>query len=178
MRTLRTFACLAVAALSIHAAEIPRKAPDLAIHLNSGKDLQVNSHRGKAICVAFILTTCPHCQNTTRILSRAQNDFGARGFQVVEASIEENGKALVPGFIQDYNPPFPVGYLELDTAQTYLQHSPMMMLHMPAILFIDRQGRIVAQFEGSDSFMEDAVQEKNIRAKIEQLLGPPARSKR
>jgi cytochrome oxidase Cu insertion factor (SCO1/SenC/PrrC family) len=169
---LRSFACLAVAALSAHAAEIPRKAPDLAIHMNTGKDLQVNSHRGKVICVAFILTTCSHCQNTTRILSRAQNDFGARGFQVVEASIEENGRLLVPGFIQQFNPPFPVGYLDFDAAQVYLQHSPMMMLHMPGILFIDRQGRVVAQYEGSDPFMNELDQEKNIRAKIEQLLGP------
>jgi hypothetical protein len=169
---LRIFACVSAVALSIQAAEVPRKAPDLAIHLNSGKQLQVNSYRGKVICVAFILTTCSHCQNTTRILSRAQNDYGARGFQVVESSIEENGQALVPGFIQQFSPPFPVGFLDFQTAQTYLQHSPMLIMHMPGIAFIDRQGRIVAQYEGDDPFMSEDVQEKNIRTKIEQLVGP------
>jgi Redoxin len=169
---LRIFAALGVVALSIQAADIPRKAPDLAIHLNNGKEVQVNSYRGKVICVAFILTTCPHCQNTTRILSRAQNDYGARGFQVVESSIEENGQAMVPGFVQQFSPPFPVGFLDFQTAQMYMQHSPMLILHMPGVLFIDRQGRIVAQYEGDDPFMNEGVQEKNIRTKIEQLLGP------
>src|SRR5215472_2421177 len=105
MRMLRIFACLAVAALSIHAAELPRKAPDLSIHLTNGKQVEVNSYRGKVVCLAFILTTCPHCQNATRILSRAQNDFAARGLQVIESSIEQNGVALVPAFIQQFNPP-------------------------------------------------------------------------
>jgi cytochrome oxidase Cu insertion factor (SCO1/SenC/PrrC family) len=168
----RILATIAAAALAIQGADVPRKAPDLAIHMNNGKDLQVNSYRGKVVCLAFILTTCPHCQNTTRILSRIQNDYGPRGFQAVESSIEENGKAFVPGFILQFSPAFPVGYLEFDTAQTYLQHNPMMILHVPGLVFIDREGRIVAQFEGDDPFMADGVQEKNIRAKIEQLLGP------
>jgi hypothetical protein len=123
------------------------------------------------VCVAFILTTCPHCQATTRILSRMQNEYGARGFQVLESSIEENGQSMVPVFIQQFNPPFPVGFLEFQTAQDYLQHSPMLILHVPGLLFLDRQGRIVAQYEGDDPFMAEVAQEKNIRAKIEQLLG-------
>jgi peroxiredoxin len=179
MRMLRILACLGAIALStafsIWAAEVPRKAPDLTIHLNNGKQVQVNSYRGKVVCVAFILTTCPHCQNTTRVLSRLQPEYTARGFQVIEASIEENGQANVPMFVQQFNPPFPVGYLEFQTASDYLQHSPMLILHVPGLLFIDRQGRIVAQYEGDDPFMAEGVQEKNIRAKIEQLLGTAAK---
>jgi hypothetical protein len=172
MRMLRIIACLGAIALAGRAADVPRKAPDLAIHMNSGKDLQLNSYRGKVVCVAFILTTCSHCQNTTRILSRVQNDLGARGFQVVEAAIDGNGKLLVPGFIQQFSPPFPVGYIEQPAAEQYLQHSPMLILHVPGMAFIDRKGQIVAQFEGDDPFLGEGVQEKNIRTKIEQLLGP------
>jgi glutathione peroxidase-family protein len=143
--------------------------------MNSGKDLQVNSYRGKVICVAFILTTCSHCQNTTRLLTRIQNDLGARGLQVVAAAIDQNGKVMAPGFIQQFNPPFPVGYLDQPAAETYMQHSPMVLLHVPDLVFIDRKGQIVAQFEGDDPFLTEGVQEKNIRTKIEQLLGPAKR---
>ena len=47
-------------------------------------------------------------------------------------------------------------------------------MHMPGLLFLDRQGRIVAQYEGDDPFMSEDQQEQNIRAKIEQLLKSPA----
>src|SRR5689334_19659348 len=132
MTMLKSFAITGILACAVAAAQTPRKAPELTIPLNGGKKIEVNkAYAGKVLCVAFILTTCPHCQNTTGILSRAQHDFGARGFQVIEASIEENGQALVPGFIQQFNPPFPVGFTGYPVAQEYMQHSPMMIMHMP-----------------------------------------------
>ena len=156
--------------LGVMAADLPRKAPELAIGLEGGKQALLSSYRGKVVCLAFILTTCSHCQNTTRILTRAQNDFGARGLQVLESSIEAGGEAMVPRFIQQFQPPFPVGFNNFATAQEFMQHSPMLILHMPGLLFIDRQGRIVAQYEGDAPFMEEDVQEQNIRGEIEKLL--------
>jgi len=172
MRLLPIFACLGVMALAGRAADVPRKAPDLAIHMNSGKDVPVSSYRGKVVCVAFILTTCSHCQNTTRLLTRIQNDLGSRGLQVIEASIEPNGNVTVPGFIQQFSPPFPVGYIDQPAAEAFLQHVPMKILHVPGLALIDRKGQIVAQFEGDDPFLMEGVQEKNLREKIGKLLGP------
>ena len=178
MRMLPILACLGALALAGRAADVLRPAPELAIHMSSGKDLQLSSYRGKVVCVAFILTSCSHCQNTTRILSRIQNDLGARGFQAVEAAIDGNAKILVPGFIQQFNPPFPVGYSDQPTAESFLQHSPMKILHVPGLAFIDRKGQIAAQFEGDDPFLLEGVQEKNLREKIEKLLGPAKPAKR
>ena len=48
------------------------------------------------------------------------------------------------------------------------------MLYMPGLVFIDKNGMIVAQYEGRDSFLEETSVEKNIRAKVEQMLTPPA----
>lgn len=154
------------------AADLPRKAPELAIGLEGGKQALLSTYRGKVVCLAFILTTCSHCQNTTRILMRAQNDFGGRGLQVLESSIETGGEAMVPRFLLEFQPPFPVGFNAFATAQEFMQHSPMLIMHMPGLMFIDRQGRIVAQYEGDAPFMEENVQEANIRGEIEKLLQP------
>lgn len=167
-----TAALLAVAVTAI-GAELPRKAPEFTINLNGGKVAQLSAYRGKVLCLAFILTTCSHCQNTTRILMRAQKDFGPRGLQVLESSVEVGGEAMVPRFIEAFQPPFPVGFNVWDQAQAFLQHDPNLLMHMPGLLFIDRQGRIVAQYEGSDEFMNEEKQEPNIRARIEQLLKAP-----
>jgi hypothetical protein len=85
----------------------------------------------------------------------------------------------VPGFIKQFNPPFPVGFNSNDEAMAYLQHVPMMTMHMPAIVFIGKDGVIRAQYEGDDPFMSEGVQEKNLHDKIEELMktGGPAGKK-
>ena len=174
---------IAATALLAAAAQLPRPAGELTINMNGGKKLLLSSYKGKPVVVAFILTTCSHCQNTTRLLSKAQTDFGPRGLQVLESAIEQGGEAFVPRFIQSFNPPFPVGFNDYTVAQEFMQHSPMKVMSMPLVAFIDRQGNIVAQFEGSDPEMVEAVQEGNLRAQIEKLLAPavkrpPAKTKK
>jgi hypothetical protein len=46
----------------------------------------------------------------------------------------------------------------------------MLILHMPALVCIDRHRTIRAQYEGDAPFFNDAEQEKNIRLEIEKLL--------
>src|SRR5579883_3671528 len=171
------FLALALAFATLQAAELPRKAPEFTVNLLGGKQDPISSYKGKVLAVAFILTTCPHCQNTTQILIRAQKEFGARGFQVIESAVEVGAEGMVPRFIDQFSPPFPVGFNAFADAQNFMQHSPMLIMHMPGLMFLDRQGRIVAQYEGDDPFMNEEKQEANIRAKIEELLKTPAAAK-
>ena len=163
---------LALLAAGLHAAEMPRKAPELTINLLGGKQAALSDFRGKVVCLAFILTTCPHCQNTTGILTRLQKEFGPRGLQVLESTIEVGGEGMLPRFLEHFQPPFPVGFNQFDAAQAFMQHDPMLLFHVPGLVFIDRQGQIVAQYEGDDPFMGEDKQEQNIRAKMEELLRP------
>jgi cytochrome oxidase Cu insertion factor (SCO1/SenC/PrrC family) len=162
------------ATVVIAAAQIPRPAPDLTINLNGGKRLQLSAYKGKPVVLAFILTTCSHCQFTTGVLSKLQAEYGPRGLQVLESTIEQGGEAFVPRFMQTFNPPFPVGFNDYTVAQDFTQHSPAKVMSMPLVIFIDRQGNIVAQNEGSDPEMAQGVQEQHLRAEIEKLLKPAA----
>ncbi len=125
-----------LAAQSIQAATLPRKSPEFAIQMPDGKQLLLSSYKGKPVCLAFILTTCSHCQAFTRLLIKAQNEFGPRGLQAVESAIEEKAAPAVPGFVRAFQPPFPVGYNDHITTVDFLQHPRMEILHMPAIVFI------------------------------------------
>jgi peroxiredoxin len=170
------FALLAGAALlpAADVAKLPRPASDLTIHMNGGKNVQVSSYKGKPTVVIFILTTCPHCQNTVGLLSKIYAEYHPRGLEVIASAIDTGAEAFVPRFIQQFGPPFPVGFNDGDTAQNFMQHSPMLILHMPGVVFIDRSGKVVAQYEGDDPDMSDAVQEKNLRARVEQIMKPAA----
>lgn len=166
--------CLALLA---SAAEVPRRSPEVAINLPGGKQLLLSQYRGKAVILAFILTYCSHCQKTTQILSQLQSEYGPRGLQVLGSAIEDGAAMAVPGFIRQFQPSFPVGFNTRDTVLEYLQHSPMMQLMMPQLVFIDRQGVIRGQHAGDESkFFDD--QEKNIRAMIETMLKEDATQKR
>jgi len=160
------------AAQTARAMELPRKAPALAINRQGGGQLQLASFTGKPVLLAFILTTCPHCQFTTGLLKQYQQEYGPRGLQIVEAAIDESAAALLPGFVMRFTPNFAIGFVSYDTAAQFLQHNPMLIMHVPALVFIDRQGTIRAEYEGDDKFFGDEVQDKNLREAIGKLLAP------
>jgi peroxiredoxin len=165
-----------MASLAAFGQQIPRKAPPFTINLNGGKTVKLEDYKGKGVIVAFILTTCSHCQTATGLLSRLQTEYGPKGLQVLESAIDQGGEAFVPRFIQQFQPKFPVGFNPFPQAQEFMQHPPMKTMYMPGVVFIDRQGNIVAQYIGNDPGMADAVQEKTFRTQIEKILGAPASS--
>ncbi len=177
MRFFRTIAALTLLAMAIppaRAALLPRPSPDFAINLGQGKQVRISQYKGKTVVVAFILTYCSHCQKVIGVLSKAQNEYGPRGLQVLASATEDMAAAALPGFLRQFDPPFPVGINSTAEFINYIQHSPMLQLYMPGLVFIDRVGQIRAQYEGRDTFLEESSVEKNIRAKVEEMLTPPA----
>jgi len=148
---------------------VPRPSPEFAIKLVDGKQILVSQYKGQVCIVAFILTYCPHCQNTVKVLSTMQKEFVDQGLQVLASAIEDMAAMNVPDFIKRFQPPFPVGFNERDPVLEYLQHPAMFKLLMPQLVFIDRQGAIRAQYSGDDKFFSDNL-EKNMRERIESLL--------
>src|SRR5262249_2207122 len=124
----------------------------------------------------FILTTCPHCQKTIGYLIQAQNEYGPHGFQVVASAIQGGAEQAVPAFVQAFHTNFPVGFNDVMTAMSFMQHPPMVKPQMPLLAFLDRKGVIRAQYEGDDAKFFSDDQEKNIRRQIEELLKAPGGS--
>jgi peroxiredoxin len=174
LRVTAALALLTMALPSARAAELPRPSPDFAINLGQGKQVRISQYKGKTVVVAFILTYCSHCQKAIGALSKVQKDYGPRGLQVIASATEDMAAAALPGFLRQFDPPFPVGVNTTAEFIAYMQHPVMLQLYMPGLVFIDKNGMIVAQYEGRDAFLEETSVEKNIRAKVEQMLAPPA----
>ena len=173
-RVTAALALLTMALPFARAAELPRPSPDFAINLGQGKQVRISQYKGKTVVVAFILTYCSHCQKAVGVLSKMQREYSQRGLQVLASATEDMAAAALPGFLRQFDPPFPVGVNTTAEFITYMQHPVMLQLYMPGLVFIDKSGTIVAQYEGRDSFLEETSVEKNIRAKVEQMLTPPA----
>jgi len=170
---------LAAFAAMASAIDLPRPAPDLAINTVDGPPIQVSQYKGKVVVLAFILTTCPHCQKTVGYLTAIQKEYGPRGVQVLASAIDDMGKLNVPDFVKRFQPSFPVGFNTQDEADGVLQNPVIYRLYVPQLLFIDRQGIIRAQHGGDDKFFGDG-QDQHIRDEIDALLkeSPAAHRKR
>ena len=165
-----------MAAFSLGAQQVPRPAGEWTIQTPDGKTIQLSSYRGKVVVLAFILTTCPHCQHTVGILGKLHPEYAPRGVQILASAAEAGAKALIPNFVSTFHVPFPVGYN--DDAQKLLdfwQYSRARVPMMPVVFLIDRQGTIRYEHEGHDEKFFGDRQEQNFRAEMDELLKAPAR---
>jgi thiol-disulfide isomerase/thioredoxin len=161
---------LAVAATTPdQTSPLPRKAPEFVFTLQNGQQLLLSSFRGKPVAIAFMFTTCPHCQDLCGKLAVIQREYAAKGVQFIGDVIDEGGKDGLPNFNALYvKNVFPVGWSKQQAALEFLKH-PDPRFYVPMMAFIDRKGNIVSQYIGDNDFFKD--QDKNIRAELDKLLG-------
>lgn len=168
-RTLPALVLAVSTIVTAHAAKLPRPAPPFTIDLLDGKQIKIESYKGKIVVVAFILTTCPHCQKYVQLLNKVQPSFKAQGVEVVGVAIEENAKSFLGGFTRAFAPPYPMGYKHFVDVHDFLEQPRTQALHMPVIAFVDRQGTILKQHQAGDPFIENDP-EKNLRDALQGLV--------
>lgn len=173
-RHILTTSVLLLSGLAAYAQQVPRPAGEFAIKMPNGQNVLLSQYSGKVVVLAFISTTCPHCQHTTQLLSSLQAEYAPRGVQFLAAAFNPDAAQLVPGFIAQFKPTFPVGSADRDSVMEYEQASMAKPNYVPDLLFIDRNRVIRAQHDGGDDFFKD--QEKNIREMLDTLLKEPVKS--
>lgn len=153
-------------------ANIPRTAPEFGFEVPGGKQVLLSEYKGKTIMLAFFLTTCPHCQNTSVVIEKLYKEFGPQGFQPLAVCIDDMAKMNAPDFIKKHGVTYPLGYSRRDPAYAFLEHPVMQQLYMPAIVMIDSKGTIISQHPGGDPvFGTNAeTQEANFRKLIQDAM--------
>src|SRR5258708_127397 len=111
---------LCLVATSGSAVTVPRPASEFVVRGPGGEAL-LSQYRGKVVLLAFIFTTCPHCQHTVGIMSDVQKEYASRGFQALGSAFNENAGPLLPAFLTQFHPNFPLGYAARATVLEYLQ---------------------------------------------------------
>src|SRR5262249_34465878 len=171
---LALIACTLGLSASAWTVGVPRKSPELTIHMAGGKDLRLSQYRGKVCVVALMSTSCPHCQMLTGTLNEIQKEYRPRGVQIMAAAFNENAKNLVAGFVAQFHAAFPVGWLTRVEALTYLG-IPLTVNwgYVPKLFFIDGAGVVREehlQLRPEDDYFGHA--QSTIREPLDRVLKP------
>jgi thiol-disulfide isomerase/thioredoxin len=161
-------ALFALGASAFAAAPLPRPAQQLEIVDGSGKHL-LSSYKGKVVVVQFLLTTCPHCQAFSGVLTKLQNEFGPKGFQALGAAVNEATPQMAKDYASKWAPNFPVGPLNEELVFPFMSMSIMERPGFPQIAVIDRKGMIREQTTSVNE-RQPVQDEMHLRGLIEKLL--------
>jgi peroxiredoxin len=148
-----------------------RKAPELTFNVPGKGPQQLSQYRGKVVALGFIHTTCPHCQAASKVMTKFQEEFGARGLQVIDVAINPNADLLVENFAKDFKVGFPVGWATQQQMYEFMGFDPKNSYVIPQLALIDRKGLIHYQTPAKeDESWDKQMAEDAIRAHIEELL--------
>jgi thiol-disulfide isomerase/thioredoxin len=152
--TSATILCslIAGAALAWSIPPLPRKSPEFTIAEPASKPNTpdkislLSSYKGRVVLLAFVHTTCPHCQVYSQMLTKLHQELGPRGFQPIDIAWNPQAKMLVPGWIKQFSIDFPVGFCEsYDPIMNFMGFSVMDRPVVPLAVVIDKKGMIRAQ---------------------------------
>src|SRR5579872_2229998 len=79
---------------------LPRKSPEFTITEGPNKETLLSSYRGKVVVLAFVHTTCIHCQQFSGELVKLHKELGPKGFQPIDVAWNQNASSLVPSFVK------------------------------------------------------------------------------
>lgn len=156
---------------------VPYMAPEFVIKQADGSEKILTSYRGKKVVVmAFMYTTCPHCQHTAGVLAKIQTEYEPKGAQVLGVTFDTAAQKNLPGFIQMTGANFPVGYSTPELVTKFMRSGDD--YYVPMLAFIDKTGMVRYQVishgepnSDADKFLAD--QETTIRRQIDKYLAAP-----
>jgi len=147
----RLLAATLIIAMSavIGASDLP---PDLKIRYLDGKPFSLESLKGHVVVLDFWASWCVPCRASFPFFDKLQQKFGSQGLSVIGLSLEDNDDAIT-----DFLDAVPTSFT-IVRDPTGRAGEAFEVVAMPTTFLLDREGRIVARFEGSD---------KNVHARLE-----------
>jgi len=137
----------------------PKKvAPDFELEGIDGRKVRLSDSAGKIRLVDFWATWCAPCREEIPVFKYLHETYSEKGFVILAISMDEEGRAVVKPFVEEYRIPYTnlLGNEKLAEAFGGL-------LGLPTAFLLDGDGAIVESFIG-------AVPKPILEKKIRELL--------
>src|ERR1700761_5196930 len=140
-------------------------APDVTFKDLDGKDVSIAGLKGKVVVLNFWATWCDPCREEIPWMIEFQQKYADKGFTLVGAAMDEEGKPVVQPFVQtttfDVNGhPTTMNY-PIVIGNDDLAGKFGGLLGLPTTIVIDRDGKIAKKYIG---IANRASLEKDIQA--------------
>jgi thiol-disulfide isomerase/thioredoxin len=168
MRLISISAFCAFLASTAMAMDVGKPSPALTIQQLSGSSIDLSQYKGKVVVLAFIDTTCPHCQHLTQVLNGISKQYAGKSVQFVECAFNDGAQQLLSKFMQDFQPNFPIGFAPRQAVINYLSYPILQPLYVPHMVFLDRRGIVRGDYAGESDFMSHP--DTRIGPEIDELL--------
>ena len=142
-------------------------APDFSLASLDGKTtIRLSDYRGKAVLLNFWATWCVPCKIEMPWFVELQNEYGARGLQVVGVAMDDASPEDIAKFAKDMgvNYPIAVGKESVGDAYGGVQF-------LPATFYIGRDGKVINKVFGLKGKHE--IQDDIQKALAESTAPPP-----
>ncbi len=157
---MKTALLAILSALCSSAQVVPRPAPNVEAF---------GTQRGQVVVMAFMITTCTHCQAVSRELESLYAEMKDRGLRVIGCVFDEGADPLA--FSRKQQLSYPVMSVPRATVERFMGIAPGSRIGTPQLAFVDRKGMIRAQsaVQGSPLLQSPEV----LRSLITALLKGP-----
>lgn len=148
-------------------AAVPDELLGREFKVLDGESLHLSDFRGQVIVLNVWASWCGPCRLEIPELNKLHAEFAPRGVAFVAMNIEnpetEEGKVLA--FAAEFRMPYPVAWLDRETALTLLDGRR----NIPQTLVIGPEGRILRRFVGFSSKSSPAGMREAIRRALGEI---------
>ena len=129
---------------------LPREAPGLEFTSTRGEKVSLADLKGKPVIVMFFSTTCPHCQSTAETMAPIYNELKPKGMEIIGLAIDKDAKKNINSFVSNHAVRFPVAATDRPAFHQFTGVPIMARFYYPYLLFIDKNGMIRNETDGSN----------------------------
>ncbi len=134
-----------------------------------GRKVSLAALQGKAAVLMFFSTDCPHCQSTSQVVDPIYRQLRSQGFEMVGLSLNPTDNNGLREFARRFGASFPLTLSSRRDFSRIAGVSVMTRIYYPYLLFLDRDGNIQEEHQGSERAWFDNL-EANFRAAVAKLL--------
>ena len=156
-----TLACLTAAA--------QRPAQPFDAVSFDGRPVSLAALKGKAAVLMFFSTDCPHCQEASSRIDPIYRELRPLGLEIVGLSLNPTDNAGLRRFAERFGASWPIALSSRSEFSRIAGISVMTRIYYPYLLFLDQDGTIREEHQGSEKAWFDRL-ETNFLAAVQKLL--------
>jgi peroxiredoxin len=169
---MRIILTTVLCALSLIAADAPRRAPGFSLPDVKGEQHDLADYRGKVVILEFMQTTCPHCAAFADVLERVRQKYGDK-VAILSVSNPPDDQKAVAAYIAGHKIAYPVLF---DCGQAAYSYVRNVRFDLPAVYLIDGNGMISRSYE-YNPITKEIFEGNGLFPELDRMLGAAPRKK-